>query len=315
HKLGPSFPRKREPMITAVATYLRRWSWVPAFAGTTPGALNPVPGAPGPEVAAFLAHEAGEHHVVHLRGAVDQPRRARPPLDPFQDRVLGIAAGAVELDGDVGRLVQRVGDLHLGHRHFLAGAVALVELPRRVHGEQPPDLDLVRHLTELDLHALAVGEPDAEPLAPRHVSLGDLDAALGPAEPAHAVGEPRRPQPDLGDAEPVADLEQHVLVRHFEAVELELAVAAVLLRPHDPDAPHDAPAGLIAVVEKGREPVTLVVRRARHEDEVFCFAGAGDEPLAAADDPLVALALGPGHDHAGIGAAAGCRLGHGEGGF
>ena len=58
--------------------------------------------------------------------------------------------------------MQRVGDVHLGHRHLLAGAVALVELPGGVHGEEPPDLDRMRDLAELDLHALAVGEADAE---------------------------------------------------------------------------------------------------------------------------------------------------------
>ena len=44
----------------------------------------------------------------------------------------------------------------------------------------------------------------------------------------------------------VADVHQHVLVGDLEAVELELAMAAVLLRPHDLDAPHDAPARLVA---------------------------------------------------------------------
>src|SRR5262245_17435550 len=156
HKPGPSFPRKREPMITAAARYLRRWSWVPAFARTRPRASNPVPGAPVPEVAAFLAHEAGEHHVVHFRGAVDQARRTRRAIDPFQDRVLGIAARAVELDGDVGRLVQRVGDLHLGHGTLLASAVALVELPRRVHGEQPPYLDMVCELCVLGIDCVCL---------------------------------------------------------------------------------------------------------------------------------------------------------------
>src|SRR5262249_12502649 len=162
--------------------------------------------APAPEVTAFLAHEAGEHHVVHLGRAVDQPGGARGAVDPFEHRVLGIAARAVELDGDVGGVVQRIGDVHLGHGDFLAGAVALVELPCRVQGELPADLDLVGDLAELDLHALAVRELDAETLAPADILLRDLETALRPAEPAHAVGEARRPEPDLGDAQAVADL-------------------------------------------------------------------------------------------------------------
>ena len=65
----------------------------------------------------------------------------------------------------VARLVQRIGDVHLGHGYFLAGAVALVELPGGLHGEESPDLNLLRHLAELDLDAFAVGELDAEAFA------------------------------------------------------------------------------------------------------------------------------------------------------
>src|SRR5229473_2141564 len=285
-------------------------------AGTTTipaGPLHPVPRAPAPEIAALLAHEARQHHVVHLGGAVDEARLARVAVDPFQDRVLGIAARAVELDRDVGGLVQRVGDVHLGHRHLLARAVALVELPGRVHHQEPPDLDAVRHLAELDLHALAVGEPDAKALALGDVGLRDLHRALGEPEPAHAVGEPRRPEPDLGRAQAVADPHQHVLLRHLEPLEEELAMAAVLLRAHDRDAANDAPARLVAVIEEGGEAAAGIVGGARDQDEMAGDAGAGDEPLAAVDHPAAALLLGAGPDHAGVGAAAGRRLGHGEG--
>src|SRR5262245_16229043 len=189
--------------------------WAPSLLGSHKGcptrstsSSDPVAGAPAPEVAALLAHEAGEHHVVHFRGAVDEPGRSRRAINPFEHRVLGIAARAIELDADVGCLLQRVGDLHLGHGHFLARAISLIELPGRMHGEQAADLDLVRHLAELDLHALAVGKPYAEAFAPRHVVLGDLHATLRPAEPAHAVGEACRAEPDLRHPQPVADAEQ-----------------------------------------------------------------------------------------------------------
>src|SRR5262249_62028781 len=89
-------------------------------------------------------------------------------------------------------------------------------------------------------------------------------------------------------------------------------MAAVLLRPHDADAPHHAPTRLIAIVEEGGEAVALVVGGARHEDEMLGRAGAGDEPFAAADHPLASRPLGPRHDHARIRAAARRRLGHGE---
>ena len=91
-------------------------------------ASNPVTGAPAPEIAAFLAQKTRQHHVVHFGSAVDQPRGARGAIDPFQNRVFGIAVGAIELDRGVGGFVQRVGDVHLGHRDFLAGAIAAIKL-------------------------------------------------------------------------------------------------------------------------------------------------------------------------------------------
>src|SRR5260370_24601762 len=55
-----------------------------------------VPRAPTPEVAALLAHEARQHHVVHFGSAIDEARLTGVAIDPFQNRVLGIAARAVE---------------------------------------------------------------------------------------------------------------------------------------------------------------------------------------------------------------------------
>src|SRR5262245_52829880 len=79
--------------------------------------LNPVARAPAPEVAAFVAHELRQHHLVHLVGAVDQTRGAGGAVDPLDDGVLGIAARALELDRDVSGMMQRVGDMHLRHRY------------------------------------------------------------------------------------------------------------------------------------------------------------------------------------------------------
>src|SRR5260370_41136299 len=92
-----------------------------------------IPRAPAPEIAALLAHEAREDHVVHLGGAVDEARLSGVTVNPLQDRVFGVAARAVELNGDVGRPMQHVGDVHLGHGHFLALYIAMYELPCGLH--------------------------------------------------------------------------------------------------------------------------------------------------------------------------------------
>jgi len=81
----------------------QRTAWSPPLTGArSRGGLHPVVCAPAPEIAAFVAHESGQHHLVHFVGAVDQARGAGGAIDPFGDGVLGIAARAVELDGDVG---------------------------------------------------------------------------------------------------------------------------------------------------------------------------------------------------------------------
>src|SRR5277367_3220645 len=105
-----------------------------------------------------------------------------------------------------------------------------------------------------------------------------------------------RAEPDLRDLEPVADAEQDIVVGDFEAVEFELAMAAVLFRTHDADAAHDAPARLIAMIKKRSQPAARVLGRARDDDEMRGFSSPGDEPFAAADRPLAAFLLGIGAD-------------------
>src|ERR1700736_5152289 len=123
--------------------------------------------------------------------------------------------------------------MHLGHGDFFARAVAVIELPGSMHGQQPAYLNTLCDLAELNLHAFTVRKLDAETFALVHVVLCDLHAALGKPEPAHAVRQPRRAEPDLCHFESTADAEQHVLIGDFEAIEFELAVPAMLLRAHD----------------------------------------------------------------------------------
>ena len=91
-------------------------------------------------------------------------------------------------------------------------------------------------------------------------------------------------------------------------------MAAVLLRPHDRDAPHDAPARLVAVKEKGGEPL----RRASSEVRAIrmkCSATPAPVmnhlwPWITHPSPFFSARVSI---MAGIGAAAGRRLGHDEG--
>src|SRR3990167_4034474 len=177
---------------------------------------------PPPELIPILLIGAGKNHAVDLARPIENPRRAGVAIDPLEHRIGRIAPRTAELDRRIGRLVEEIGNEDLGHRDFLLRPVALVELPGGMHHQKPPVRDLGGDLAEPDLHRFAGSEANPETLANRDVVSGNFEAALGEPQPAHAVGETRRTEPDLGDAEAVADLHQAVRVGDFEAVEFEL---------------------------------------------------------------------------------------------
>src|SRR3974390_1844407 len=147
----------------------------------------------------------------------------------------------------------------------------------------------MRDVAKPDLDVLALGKPNTEGLALTNVFLRNLHGGLGEPKPAHAVREPRRPEPYLRHPQAVADIEQDVLFRNLQPVIFDLAVTAVLVRPHDRDAAHDVPTGLVLVIEEGSEALARIVRGARDQDEMRGALSTGDEPFEAADDVAVAL--------------------------
>jgi hypothetical protein len=86
------------------------------------------------------------------------------------------------------------------------------------------------------------------------------------------VREPRRAEADLRHAQTVARPPSARLVVISSPSNSSLAVPAVLLRPHDRDAPGDAPSGLVRVEQEGGEALAVVVEvRAMR---MKCFASA-----------------------------------------
>src|SRR4051794_17958429 len=59
---------------------------------------------PFPKLLPLLLEKPVQHHAVDLVGAVDEARLAGVAIDPFEHRVLRVAAGTVDLDADVGGL-------------------------------------------------------------------------------------------------------------------------------------------------------------------------------------------------------------------
>ena len=137
----------------------------------------------------------------------------------------------------------------------------------------------------------------AEAGALGRIGLGDLDAALRQAEPAHAMGQPRRAEADLRHLQALPFAQEHILRRDLQAVELDLAVAAMLLRAHDRDAAHDPPARLVLVEQEGGEAVARVVRGAGDEDEMLASSAPVMNHLRPCTTYVLPALLGPGLDH------------------
>ena len=96
------------------------------------------------------------------------PRRpvahARIAVDPVEQRVLRIALCAESCNA-VSAALCSVSATWIFAIEISLCAIALVELPRRVHGEQPADLDVLGDLAQHHLHAFVLGELHAEALA------------------------------------------------------------------------------------------------------------------------------------------------------
>src|SRR5215475_7251137 len=178
-------------------------------------------------VAAELA--PGERALVHLVGPVGEAERAGAGPQVRQRRVLADPHRTVRLDG----LVQHP----LGHRRGddLDGLDLPVRalVPDRVHQpgglqhQQPGLLDPDPGLGDPVLddallgQRLAERDPAGDPLA--HQRQGPLARADLP----HAVVDPARPEPGLGDGEPLALPGDQVLRGHPHVGELDLGVPAV----------------------------------------------------------------------------------------
>src|SRR5207237_9664389 len=108
--------------------------------------------------------------------------------------------------------------MHLGHGDFFARAIAAIELPGGMHGQEAADLNTLRDLAELNLHAFTVRKLDAETFAFGDVVLSNLHATLGKPEPPHAVRQSRRTEPDLWHFESIAHTEQHFFLGDLQAI-------------------------------------------------------------------------------------------------
>ena len=178
-----------------------------------------------------------------------------------------------------------------------AGRRALgVHLPGRVQRHQPCRLHLRGGVCDPVLHRLLVGQQGAVRVARQRALAQHVERAPRDPEPAHAVVDPPRAEPLLGDQEAGTARAEQRVQRHVNVLVDDLGVTAV--RPvalgrvlHRRHVAHDPDARRVHRHDEHRRALVAVrvwVGDGHHDQEV------GDrrvrrEPLAAADHPPIAV--------------------------
>ena len=192
--------------------------------------------------------------------------------------------------------------------HTRIGTIALTALTHTRASALPSSsialaaVSTIRRIDSISMRAWAiictlppeVAEPLAERLAGEAALGHQLDRPLGRADRTHAVMDAARAEAHLGDLEPAALTEQHVLVRHAHVVEpdVHVPVRRVVLAEHV-HRPEDLDTGRVGRHEDLR--LALVRRRIRvglhHRDHDLAarVARARDVVLLAGDHPLVTV--------------------------
>src|SRR5258708_1624060 len=132
-----------------------------------------------------------DHHALDLRGSLADQEQRRVAVKALDLVLLRVAVAAVNAKALLDALLAGLRGEQLRHPSLEIGALAGVLHPRRFAGDETGRLDLGRHVGELELNRLVLGDRLAEGLALLAVaegqlqrSLRDSDAASGDVDPA-----------------------------------------------------------------------------------------------------------------------------------
>jgi hypothetical protein len=230
----------------------------------------------------------GDAVSMHLRGAVVDAKRAQIGKDARDDRLVRYPLSTEDLDAAIDDAPRRFRHDHLRATRLVQREFASVQDPGAV-----PD----REARRMQVH-LVVGEHEADPfvLADRLAEcvtpprVGDRDIVRAPcsAEPAHAMRKARRRQPHLRVLETLADLAQHVGRWDAQAFEADDAVSAGEAGVEAVHRTLEHDTGCVHVRQEHRRAGILGIR---HHDRERGTLRAGNEPLAAVDHVVVAVAF------------------------
>src|SRR6476620_12057056 len=125
-----------------------------------------------------------DNHALDLRGSLADQQQRRVAVEALDLVLLRVAVAAVDAEAFLDAVLAALRGEELGHPGLEVGALAGVLHPRRFAGDQAGSLDLGRHVGELELDRLVVGDRLAEGLPFLAVAKGKLEGALGDADAA-----------------------------------------------------------------------------------------------------------------------------------
>ena len=174
----------------------------------------------------------------------------------------------------------------LCHGDLFACAGALIQGPRGLHRQQAADLDIHRRIAQHQLHAFTLGQFGAKASTVFDILTRNLQRAFRQAQSSACNGSAVPWPANLHALHALTHTHQAVLVWDLQPIEFHLAMAPMLLGPHDRNAANDLPARLIFVEQKSRQIAACIIRCARQQNEMLGHACPGDEPFVAVDHPL-----------------------------
>src|ERR1700710_472 len=125
-----------------------------------------------------------DHNALDLGGALADQEQGRIAVEALDLVLLRVAVAAVDAEALLDALLAGLRGEQLGHPGLEVGARAGVLHPRRLAGDEAGGLDLGRHVGELELDRLVLGDRLAEGLALLRVAQGELEGALGDTDTA-----------------------------------------------------------------------------------------------------------------------------------
>src|SRR5436190_5407768 len=125
-----------------------------------------------------------DNHALDLGGALADQEQRRVAVEALYLVLLGVAVAAVDAEALLDALLAGLRGEQLRHPGLEVGALAGVLHPRRLAREESCCLDLGRHVGELELDRLVLGDLLAEGLALLAVAESELQRPLRDADPA-----------------------------------------------------------------------------------------------------------------------------------